>query len=64
MTIGVLIFSSFVEFVISFFSCVTMYLGDDMKYYMHISSILDDMIEDVSYIKRKKVVVDLVTKDK
>ena len=64
MTIGVLIFSSFVEFVISFFLCVTMYPGDDMKYYMHISSILDDMIEDVSYIKRKKTVVDLVKKDK
>ena len=64
MTIEVLIFSSFVEFVTSFFLCVTMYSGDDMKYYMHISSILDDMIEDVSYIKRKKMVVDLVKKDK
>ena len=64
MTIEVLIFSSFVEFVTSFFLCVTMYSGDDMKYYMHISSILDDMIEDVSYIKRKKTLVDMVKKEK
>lgn len=31
-----------------------------MKYYTHINSIMNDMIDDISYIKRKKVVNNLV----
>ena len=27
-----------------------------MRYYMHISSVLDDMISDVSYIKGKSII--------
>lgn len=31
-------------------------LGDKMRYYMHISSILDDMISDVAYIKGETII--------
>ena len=35
---------------------VTIQVGDNMKYYTHINNIMNDMIDDVSYIGRKSVV--------
>ena len=35
-------------------------MGDRMKYYTHINSIMNDMIDDVSYIGRERVVSNLV----